>query len=155
MWSSKKPLAFTLLMGLGVYSFIFGFWNGLESHLIKYRMGQPRKLIKHPYTYAESLIKNLFVLEYNYGQYLQDSKLSIQQQIVRKGRINNVTENPIVVKDAKGEKLLLGEIIPKIKRQNIIIVATWRSGSSFFGALLNAYPGTFYSYEPLQYFSNV
>ncbi len=33
-------------------------------------------------------------------------------------------------------------------------MTTWRSGSSFFGALLKSYPGTYYSFEPLHYTSN-
>ena len=162
MWSSKKPLAFTLLMGLGVFSFIFGNWNGLRSHLIKYTgstfraMVQSRKSISHQFIYAESLLKNLFVLEYKYGQDLQDSKLiqTLQHKIVKEGIISNMKQNPIVVKDAKGGKLVLGENIPEIKQQHIIIVTTWRSGSTFLGSLLNTYPGTFYSYEPLHYLQN-
>ena len=35
----------------------------------------------------------------------------------------------------------------------ILIVSTWRSGSTFFGELLTQYPGTYFSYEPLQYLS--
>ena len=31
------------------------------------------------------------------------------------------------------------------------LVTTWRSGSSFTGGLLDEFPGTFYSYEPLLY----
>ena len=34
-------------------------------------------------------------------------------------------------------------------RRNILIVTTWRSGSTFLGDILKAYPGTFYSFEPL------
>lgn len=33
-----------------------------------------------------------------------------------------------------------------------MIVATWRSGSSFIGQLIQSSPGVFYSYEPLHYF---
>ena len=34
----------------------------------------------------------------------------------------------------------------------ILIVSSWRSGSTFLGDLLNAFPGTFYYFEPLHYF---
>ena len=44
--------------------------------------------------------------------------------------------------------------IPMEHVKNILIATTWRSGSSFFGNILNQYPGTFYSYEPLHYLSN-
>jgi hypothetical protein len=30
----------------------------------------------------------------------------------------------------------------------VIIVAYWRSGSSFLGELINQYPGVYYSFEP-------
>ncbi|CRK97034.1 CLUMA_CG010309, isoform A [Clunio marinus] len=33
-----------------------------------------------------------------------------------------------------------------------IIISTWRSGSTFFGDILNALPGNFYHYEPMLYF---
>ena len=34
----------------------------------------------------------------------------------------------------------------------ILIVSSWRSGSTFLGDLLNSFPGTFYYFEPLHYF---
>jgi hypothetical protein len=40
--------------------------------------------------------------------------------------------------------------IPHIKR--ILIVTTWRSGSTFLGDIINSAPGVFYSYEPMYYF---
>ena len=33
--------------------------------------------------------------------------------------------------------------------KNILILSTWRSGSTFTGDLLAHYPSTYYSYEPL------
>ena len=35
----------------------------------------------------------------------------------------------------------------------ILVVSTWRSGSSFFGDLLQSHPGTLYVYEPLKHLS--
>ncbi len=32
-----------------------------------------------------------------------------------------------------------------------MLVTTWRSGSSFTGGLLDQFPGTFYTFEPLIY----
>ena len=40
--------------------------------------------------------------------------------------------------------------IPESEALKILIVTRGRSGSSFLGDLLNSYPGTFYSYEPLR-----
>ena len=34
----------------------------------------------------------------------------------------------------------------------ILVVSSWRSGSTFLGDLLNAFPGTFYYFEPLHFF---
>ena len=45
----------------------------------------------------------------------------------------------------------LGEEIPPTHAKKILIVTTWRSGSTFLGDLLNHYPGTWYSFEPLHY----
>jgi hypothetical protein len=36
-------------------------------------------------------------------------------------------------------------------RRNILLVGDFRSGSSFTGKVLNKYPASFFSYEPLQY----
>ena len=37
--------------------------------------------------------------------------------------------------------------------RNILIATSYRSGSTFLGELLNQYPGTFYYFEPLHYYS--
>jgi len=49
----------------------------------------------------------------------------------------------------KGEMPSFGEEIPPRHAKKIIIISTWRSGSTFLGDLLNHYPGTWYSFEPL------
>ena len=36
--------------------------------------------------------------------------------------------------------------------ENILLLSTFRSGSTFLGSLINQYPGMFYSYEPGIYF---
>lgn len=36
-----------------------------------------------------------------------------------------------------------------------MVLSTWRSGSTFFGEILNALPGSYYHYEPLAYFDAV
>ena len=45
----------------------------------------------------------------------------------------------------------LGNAISPNEALKILIVTKGRSGSSFLGQLLEQYPGTFYSYEPLHY----
>jgi len=49
----------------------------------------------------------------------------------------------------------VGEIIPANTTRKVIILTSWRSGSSFLGDLLNHYPGTFYYFEPLHYYSYI
>ena len=41
--------------------------------------------------------------------------------------------------------------IPSSESRNILIVTRGRSGSSFLGSLIAQYPGTFYSFEPLNW----
>ncbi|KAG4071246.1 hypothetical protein HA402_003950 [Bradysia odoriphaga] len=36
-----------------------------------------------------------------------------------------------------------------------VILSTWRSGSSFFGDILNSLPGSYYFYEPLRYLGDI
>jgi len=51
--------------------------------------------------------------------------------------------------------ITVGEQVPSNFVRKIIIATTWRSGSSFLGELINQYPGTFYYFEPLHYYSNL
>ena len=37
------------------------------------------------------------------------------------------------------------------KTSNVMVVTSWRSGSTLIGELLNSYPKSFYSYEPLHH----
>ena len=49
----------------------------------------------------------------------------------------------------------VGEQVPSNSARQILISTSWRSGSSFLGELLNHYPGTFYYFEPLHYYSRI
>ncbi|XP_018018002.1 carbohydrate sulfotransferase 5 [Hyalella azteca] len=42
-----------------------------------------------------------------------------------------------------------GGVVGRDRVKRILILTTWRSGSTFLGDIFNAYPGTFYSFEPL------
>ncbi|XP_047497871.1 carbohydrate sulfotransferase 4-like isoform X1 [Penaeus chinensis] len=44
-----------------------------------------------------------------------------------------------------------GEVVPPLQVRRVIILSTWRSGSSFLGDLLKSYPGTYFSFEPLHH----
>ena len=43
----------------------------------------------------------------------------------------------------------------KFPVKNILILTSYRCGSSFLGELINQYPGIFYFYEPLHYYSYI
>ena len=47
----------------------------------------------------------------------------------------------------------VGEVVPDSSARHIVIVTTWRSGSTFLGDLLNHYKGVFYYFEPLHYYA--
>merc|ERR1719483_623006 len=49
----------------------------------------------------------------------------------------------------------VGESIPMETARHILIATTWRSGSTFLGDLFNHYPGVFYFFEPLHYYSSI
>ena len=49
----------------------------------------------------------------------------------------------------------VGENVPVESAKHILIATTWRSGSTFLGDLLNHYPGVFYFFEPLHYYSSI
>lgn len=44
-----------------------------------------------------------------------------------------------------------GELVDPTQVRRVLILSSWRSGSSFLGDLLKSYPGTYYSFEPLHY----
>lgn len=39
--------------------------------------------------------------------------------------------------------------------QQVVLISSWRSGSSFLGELLAQVPGTFYNFEPFHYYASV
>jgi len=49
----------------------------------------------------------------------------------------------------------VGQRVAVEKAKHILIISTYRSGSSFLGDLLNHYPGSFYYFEPLHYLQHV
>ncbi|XP_042886800.1 uncharacterized protein LOC122262748 [Penaeus japonicus] len=45
----------------------------------------------------------------------------------------------------------LGDILEPRQTRRVIVLTTWRSGSTFLGDLLNAWPGAYYHFEPLHF----
>jgi hypothetical protein len=50
---------------------------------------------------------------------------------------------------------ILGDTHSANEARHVLILTSWRSGSTFLGDILNHYPGTFYSFEPLHYISRM
>lgn len=51
--------------------------------------------------------------------------------------------------EPKDIDFLPGNPVPLNKVRRVLIVSTWRSGSTFLGDIFNSYPAAFYSFEPL------
>ena len=47
----------------------------------------------------------------------------------------------------------VGQTVPDHSARHVLVLTTWRSGSTFLGDLLNHYKGAFYYFEPLHYYS--
>ena len=62
--------------------------------------------------------------------------------------------NPLKAKEMEiVGNIKVGQTIPDSSARHILILTTWRSGSTFLGDLLNHYKGVFYYFEPLHYYS--
>ena len=76
-----------------------------------------------------------------------------QAKIPLQGLVDKFKDKPLYINigDKSKTAIKLGDNISPNKARHILIATTWRSGSTFLGDLLNRYPGTFYSFEPLHY----
>ncbi|RXG57855.1 Carbohydrate sulfotransferase 5 [Armadillidium vulgare] len=63
--------------------------------------------------------------------------------------LNKIFIKKIFSKERKDVDFLPGERVPTDKVRRVLIVSTWRSGSTFLGDIFNSYPAAFYSFEPL------
>ena len=59
------------------------------------------------------------------------------------------------VMEVSGAEVRVGNKVPVESARQILVATTWRSGSTFLGDLLNHYPGVFYFFEPLHYYSHL
>lgn len=87
-----------------------------------------------------------------YKVYSKNNEMfSISNEIVNKYR--NELKN--VLKDFQfPDSRELSSFVPESNGTSlkIVIITTWRSGSSFFGNIISSIPGMFYVYEPLSSF---
>jgi len=114
-------------------------------------MALPKSSLKYPFTYAKNLIKFRLALEFGNGTDLHQT--TTKTKLPLQGVVDRIKSKPIYVNLGERSKDVfnIGETIHPNKARHILIATTWRSGSTFLGDLLNRYPGTFYSFEPLHY----
>ena len=96
--------------------------------------------------YAKSRLTNLISLEF-----LNDTNLHESEpwQIGWRSGNSMFNQSRISLGIQNRQMYNIGEFVPMNEAKNILIVTRGRSGSSFLGDLLNRYPGTFYTFEPL------
>ena len=68
-----------------------------------------------------------------------------------KGRISEIDKGNDTNLTDDGRSTIVDDTLTQPKSHNFLIVTRGRSGSSFLGDLLNSYPGTFYTFEPLHF----
>eukprot|EP00092_Neocalanus_flemingeri_P031675 GFUD01034402.1.p1 GENE.GFUD01034402.1~~GFUD01034402.1.p1 ORF type:complete len:474 (-),score=87.09 GFUD01034402.1:110-1531(-) len=117
---------------------------------------QTRVLVKksHAHTFGQNILEsglNMAISKLNYE--FRISKDAIHANDVKKKVPKAIKTNRNKIKIAGN--IPVGEHIPTNSTRQIIIATSWRSGSSFLGELLNQYPGTFYYFEPLHYYSYI
>ena len=114
-------------------------------------MALPKSSLNHPFTYAKNLIRLRLALEYSNGTNLHETKSN--NRLPLQGLLKQFESSPTYAQIGEQHKtvLKLGDSVPPNKARHILIATTWRSGSTFLGDLLNRYPGSFYSFEPLHY----
>ena len=98
-----------------------------------------------PLKYGKNL--TLTRLNMEFGDEEEESKANIASNIYpafNKGKANTM--------DIVGN-IKIGQIVPPHSAKHILVLTTWRSGSTFLGDLLNHYRGSFYYFEPLHYYS--
>ena len=78
-----------------------------------------------------------------------NNERKIKREILKQIVAGFVNENNATINLNDGNIIHLGDDIPDNQALNIVIATRGRSGSSFLCHLLNSYPGTFYTFEPL------
>lgn len=96
---------------------------------------------KNPFTYGAKLISHR----------LEEEELR-HKDFFQFTPPKSLVEIPAIdVKWKIAPEFSISDKIPVENAKNILIATSWRSGSTFLGDLLNHYPGTFYSFEPIHY----
>ena len=123
-------------------------WAGIIKSTHPWRKVRKRKTPKPPFSLAEvelnDPLKNLVKFA------VEKVKLRLQEELGNDGgKATNSTTAPFNKLAIDRDDLKVGDEVPSTNARQVLVAATWRSGSSFFGELLSHYPGVYYSYEPL------
>ena len=110
-------------------------------------------------SYTKAMILEGLASEFIDGVDISFFKIDVKEQksdmpvLMIREKITRFQFNPIkiIIGKRRRDVFKLGDYIPPTRARNIWIVTRGRSGSSFLGDMLNRYPGTFYSFEPLHY----
>ena len=110
--------------------------------------------IKNPMHYGAALAKTRMALEMgDQAQDISESKppKTISASILDAEKMLAKSKVPL----ENAPNYYLGDSIPAKHAKHILVITSWRSGSTFLADILNHYPGTFYSFEPLHYLSRL
>ena len=110
--------------------------------------------IKNPMHYGAALAKTRMALE------IGDHGIDISEYKPPKNISKSIQDSEILLDKNKihldsAPNFFLGDSIPAKNAKHILVITSWRSGSTFLGDILNHYPGTFYTFEPLHYISRL
>jgi hypothetical protein len=110
--------------------------------------------IKNPMHYGAALAKTRMALE------IGDLGIDISEMKPPKNISKSIQDSETLLATNKvpldsAPNYYLGDSIPAKHAKHILVITSWRSGSTFLGDILNHYPGTFYTFEPLHYLSRL
>ena len=113
-----------------------------------------RSSIKNPIHFGAAVIKTRMAMELG-GRSADISGLSPPTKISDDLQESEalVDKNRVPLPGVNGS--FLGDSVSPNAARHVLILTSWRSGSTFLGDILNHYPGTFYSFEPLHYISRM
>jgi len=113
-----------------------------------------RSSVKNPIHYGAAIIKTRMAMELG-DRPIDISGLQpptkISEDLQESEAI--LDKNRLPLASAPGS--FLGDSLPPGAAKHVLILTSWRSGSTFLGDILNHYPGTFYTFEPLHYISRM
>lgn len=113
-----------------------------------------RSSIKNPIHYGTAIIKTRMAMELG-DRPVDISGLKAPTKISDDLQASEaiLDKNRLPLASVPGS--FLGDSLPPDTAKHVLILTSWRSGSTFLGDILNHYPGTFYTFEPLHYISRM